>query len=157
MLSPTGSLNVRMDGWGSGRFGASRDGGGRVHVGLDLRTYEGQRIIAPMDGTIRLGLAYSDDAYQIVDVIGDGLRVRLFYVRALVDAGVRVAAGRVIGEAQDVGDRYNGRPEVEELGVMLPHVHMEVIVQAGHAAVNRKLNKRGIRVDPFPLLEVRRV
>ena len=155
MLTPTGSLQVRMDGWGSGMFGAPRDDGARDHRGLDLKTYEGQELVAPISGAISVGRPYEDDdTYHIVNVAGDGIVVRLFYAQPVVSAGQRVRRGQVIATAQDVSRRYNDRPEAAERGAMLAHIHFEVVMQVGHAIGGWRKLKRNVRVDPLPLLEL---
>ncbi len=40
------------DSWGSGVFGASRDGGARQHLGLDFIAVVGDDVCAPITGTV---------------------------------------------------------------------------------------------------------
>ena len=51
LLNPTG-YHVRNEASGSGYYGASRDGGARRHLGLDLLSAVNQTISAPADGEV---------------------------------------------------------------------------------------------------------
>lgn len=107
------------DRWGAGYFGASRSG--RSHRGLDVSAMPGESVLSPIDGiVIRDARPYKDDArYKglVIQGSGDwaGYEVKMFYVaRSLLG---KVAAGDVVGTAQDLEPRYPG---------ITNHVHLEV-------------------------------
>ena len=118
-LDPPTSGGVReTDSFGSGRFRAPR--GNRLHKGLDFLAAAGDPVVSPTDGTVRrIGICYSDDPrYRLVEIDASDALVRVFYVDPTVAPGDEIAAGDLIGSAQDVAARYeNG---------MKNHVHLEV-------------------------------
>ena len=72
------------DTFGSGLFGASRDGGKRTHSGIDFACYPGSIVLACSSGTVtKLGYPYGDDPhYRYVEVTDHDLRrFRYFYVK----------------------------------------------------------------------------
>ena len=110
------------DKFGSGHFGASRDGGKRHHMGADAIAVPNEAVYAPIDGRIdKLGWAYANDTYRYVRIVGDGeyeaCIVRLFYVDPSVTEGQHVKNGDIIGSAQDISQR--------DIGITT-HVHVEV-------------------------------
>jgi len=129
-LLPPAARGVRgYDRWGSGAYGASRDRGMRVHLGLDFVTEANESIHAPASGVVRrIGRAYRDtDAYPLVEIeTASGCMIRVLYVAPTVRVGDYVAAGQVIGSAITLTTRYEG---------ICDHVHVEVRV-------------RGVAVDP---------
>lgn len=132
ILSPTGEWNLRADNHGSGIFGAPR--GDRMHNGIDLRCYPGQRIYAPVTGRIlRKAYPYPDLSYNGF-IIRDGkaISIAIFYAKIFKELiGQKVSAGDHIALAEDISRRYGGG--------MLPHVHMEVRID-------------GALVDPLGLM-----
>lgn len=136
--NPTGG-KLRNDGWGSGWYGAPR--AGRRHGGLDLTLPDGpgQGIISPTRGHVsRFHDAYGDKVYHGVSIVNDDfeLRVRILYMLPWVQIGDYVDAGQVLGEAQDISERY---PPHERYGVMIPHVHVDLWLSK-------------IRCDPAPYI-----
>ena len=116
---------IRVDAAGDGHFGAPR--GSRTHNGVDYCCTPGGFVHSPVDGTVtKLGYCYTDDPYwRYVEVTDDsGLRHRLFYTLPLVLNDELVTAGQIIGEAQDVSQRYPGQG-------MKPHVHYEIMDASG--------------------------
>lgn len=111
-----------VDAYGSGAFGASRDGGRRAHHGVDFVAAPGEPIRAPIAGVVtRVGAAYAgQDALQYVEIANTATRytARVLYVGPAVQPGWTVAAGDVIGRAQDLGARYPAG--------MTNHVHVEL-------------------------------
>lgn len=106
------------DKWGSGEFGASR--GDRTHSGIDYACEPGMLICAPVSGVItKLGYPYADDlSFRYVQITNDhGQDYRVFYVEPRVEEGWEIRHGDVIGECQDLRDRYPG---------MVNHVHLEI-------------------------------
>ncbi|WP_293385282.1 peptidoglycan DD-metalloendopeptidase family protein [Phenylobacterium sp. SCN 70-31] len=124
------------DAYGSGAFGASRDGGRRRHNGLDLVAPPGAPIRAPMSGVVtRVGQAYSGDPeLQFVEITSPTTRysARVLYVGPSRAPGAQVTAGEIIGRAQDLGRRYASG--------MTNHVHVEFS------------DRRGAVLDPLAVL-----
>jgi len=125
--------NRGVDSWGSGVFGASRDGGSRQHLGLDFTSVTGDAVVAPFPGKVsHVGVAYPGSILGSIHIQGSGefaaWRAKLLYVRP--DAGLMgrvVEAGDVIGDAQDVAT-YWATQEPHRAGAMTNHVHLEIIV-----------------------------
>jgi murein DD-endopeptidase MepM/ murein hydrolase activator NlpD len=110
-----------VDGEGSGSFAASR--GAKRHKGTDYEFAPGDEVKSPIEGTVtRLGLAYSNAPYRLVEIISHGgvLLWRFLYVDPVVRKGDRVTLGQTIGTAQKISDRYGEK--------MTDHVHVEVNV-----------------------------
>lgn len=124
------------DAYGSGAFGASRDGGRRRHNGLDLVAPVGAPIRAPISGIVtRVGQAYSGEPeLQFVEITSPATRysARVFYVGSSREPGAQVTAGEIIGRAQDLGRRYAPG--------MTNHVHVEFA------------DARGAILDPLAVL-----
>lgn len=125
-----------IDAYGSGAFGASRDGGRRAHHGVDFVATPGEPIRAPIAGVVtRVGAAYAgQDTLQYVEIANSTTRytARVLYVGPAVQPGWTVAAGDVIGRAQDLGARYPAG--------MTNHVHVELT------------GGQGGRLDPLVVL-----
>ncbi len=126
-VNPTGHGERAPDGYGSGAFGVSRDGGERRHEGVDYRSRVGQDVVAPMSGYVsRVGYAYSDDqTLRTVEIVNPALNyvARVLYVRPGVAVGEAVAMGDVIGQAQSLQARYPGG--------MTNHVHLQIARKGG--------------------------
>ena len=121
-FNPTGQSLRGVDKWGSGAFGAARDGGRRRHSGTDFLATEGQQILAVATGYVtKLGYPYADNlAYRYVEITTtSNYAIRHFYVCPGMDIsiGVWVAGGSVIGTYQSLATRY---PSITE------HVHIEI-------------------------------
>lgn len=112
---------------GSGRFGASRDGGTRTHNGIDLVSNPGEmHMLSPgdpvrslNDGIVtKLGYPYSHDlSFRYVEVKDvRGYRCRYFYVQPTVDLDDRIHAGDMLGTLQELP--YPG---------ITQHFHFEVM------------------------------
>jgi murein DD-endopeptidase MepM/ murein hydrolase activator NlpD len=117
MISPTGK-DVRMDGAGSGRFGAPR--GGRTHDGVDWLADPGDPVKSPIRGKVtRIVYPYADDlSFKGVEIVNDGVIVHLLYVEPLkMFIGREVGMGSVVGHAQDVRKRYPNDKDMKN------HVH----------------------------------
>lgn len=74
----------------------------------------------------KLGYPYADDhSWRYVEITDDhGNRHRLFYCLPAVRVDQIVQEGDIVGEAQDISDRYPSSG-------MTAHVHYEVISQYG--------------------------
>ena len=108
------------DTFGSGLYGASRDGGKRTHSGIDFACYPGSIILASSSGTVtKLGYPYKDDpTYRYVEVTDHDLRrFRYFYVKPSVSMNQMIIKGGAIGKSQELNRRYPGITE---------HVHLEI-------------------------------
>lgn len=125
-----------VDAYGSGAFGAPRDGGRRTHHGVDLMATSGEAVRAPIAGVItRIGPAYADQGkLQFVEIVNPTTHyvARVLYVGPLVTRGTSVAAGDLIGTAQSLAGRY-------PRGIT-NHVHVELT------------GRRGARLDPLAVL-----
>ena len=112
---------------GSGVFGASRDGGARKHLGLDLISVTGDEVVSPIYGTIvRIGWAYPDGKLGSLHIEGSGQHkgasVKLLYVKGSLHSGVDVEPGDVIGYAEDVAAYHAAKGH----DGMTNHVHGEL-------------------------------
>lgn len=119
----------QIDGYGDGRFGAPRDGGTRMHGGVDYACYPGTEVCPRCPGTVtKLGWAYKGDPhYRYVQVTDTtGLRHRYFYVEPLVSKGDFVVVNDVIGTVQDLWKRYPPELVAGKLRIMTNHYHYEI-------------------------------
>jgi murein DD-endopeptidase MepM/ murein hydrolase activator NlpD len=123
-VNPTGGEARGHDAYGSGEFGASRDGGDRHHEGVDYVDTPGQDVVAPISGYVtKVGYAYEDDRrLRYIEISNPALKyaARVFYVAPTVGEGDTVQLGDVIGEAESLQARYGG---------ITNHVHLEVLRQ----------------------------
>lgn len=126
------ALPIRQtDNYGSGLFGASRDGGSRTHKGVDFCCYPGTKILAPACGrVIKIGYPYGDDLsfrYVRIETVRGDIHT-VMYISPLVEVGDSVIGGlTAIGESQDLQKRYPSG--------MTNHVHYDI-------------KKQGVYVDP---------
>lgn len=119
--NPTHGFVRGIDAFGSGDFGASRDGGKRTHEGVDYVVAPGGSVRSPISGEVaRLGYAYRGvGGYRIVEIVNSETKIkaRILYVAPTVKVGDVVTAGQEIGTAQDLNTRYPG---------ITNHVHVEL-------------------------------
>ena len=119
--NPTHGAVRGPDTFGSGEFGASRDGGKREHEGVDYVVAPGAPVHSPIAGEVaRLGYAYrGEGGYRIVEIVNSETKIkaRVLYVAPSVKVGDVVVAGQEIGVAQDLNARYPG---------ITNHVHVEL-------------------------------
>jgi murein DD-endopeptidase MepM/ murein hydrolase activator NlpD len=122
VANPTGHAPRDADAYGEGRFHARRDGGERLHEGVDYIAVAGQAVEAPISGYVsRIGYAYPDDQtlrYVEIDNPALHLSARVFYVDPKVAVGDAVAVGHPIGNAHTLQRRYPGG--------ITDHVHVEI-------------------------------
>lgn len=120
-VNPTGQAPREHDGYGSGEFGASRDGGGRQHAGVDYLAEGGQDVRAPISGYVsKIGYVYGDDrTLRFIEITNPALRyvARVMYVDSAVVEGQAVRLGQTIGSAHSLQSKYPG---------ITDHVHLEV-------------------------------
>ena len=119
---PTGRAPREVDAYGEGRFHASRDGGSRLHEGVDYVADAGQVVDAPISGYVtKIGYAYpGDEVLRFVEIENPALRLqaRVFYVDPDVAVGQAVAVGQPIGRAHSLQQKYPGG--------ITDHVHLEI-------------------------------
>lgn len=118
--NPTGRAAREHDGWGSGHFGDSRDGGGRRHEGVDYIGISGQKVVAPISGYVtKIGYAYEGSSLRYVEITNPALNyvARAHYVNPTVEVGEAVQMGTKIGTLASLQDRYAG---------ITDHVHLEL-------------------------------
>lgn len=124
--NPTGEGVRADDAFGSGHFGASRDGGARQHEGVDYKSEPGEVVKAPISGYVtHIGFAYPDDPslrYIQISNPAIGYVARVFYTQPGVKEGQAVALGQPIGRAQSLQGRYAG---------ITNHVHLEIAKARG--------------------------
>lgn len=142
LVNPTHSTIRGTDLWGSGNFGASRDGGRRVHHGTDYVATAGDPVRAPFAGTVtRIGYAYRNErTLRFVQVRNPATSqtAMLLYVSPVVAEGDTVSAGETLGFAQSLAERY---PFITN------HVHVELRDEQG-----RLLNASAVLPDGRPVL-----
>lgn len=134
---------------GSGVFGASRDGGKRKHMGLDLISVPGDEVVSPIYGIVtRLGWAYSDADLGSIHIEGqdqhDGVTVKMLYARGMeaLKTGAKVEPGQTIGTAQDVAAHWLKKG----VAGMKNHIHLEVTMQVDPGAYLPSLQDPAVTV-----------
>ena len=127
VADPTGRGPREVDAYGEGRFHASRDGGSRLHEGVDYVAHAGQVVDAPISGYVtKIGYAYpGDEALRFVEIENPALHLqaRVFYVDPDVAVGQGVAVGQPIGRAHTLQKKYPGG--------IIDHVHLEIADRRG--------------------------
>lgn len=126
------------DSYGSGVFGASRDGGARKHLGRDLIAQPGDLVVAPFPCVLkRIGLAYPglrlpDDTIltlHLLELEGaadfSGWRSRILYAGTALAIGTPFDEGQQIGAAENVAAYYTAKNPGESKPIT-GHVHWEV-------------------------------
>ena len=122
-----------VDSWGSGNFGASRDGGARAHAGLDFVSVPGDAVHSPIDGIVtHIGIAYADSEMRSIHVTGTGehadVMAKILYCWPDPGLGGRtVKAGDRLGDAQDVAGYWKAQ-QPDHPGEMRNHVHLEIAI-----------------------------
>ena len=123
MISPTGHGIRSFDRWGQGRYGASRDGGSRIHKGSDFICIPGQSIVSPINGVVvRERIPYSDYVNGILfrglQIKNSNCMITMFYFEPLREVlKMGISKGQKIGTAQDISIKYPG---------MIPHIHLQI-------------------------------
>lgn len=127
VADPTGRGPRDVDAYGEGRFHARRDGGSRLHEGVDYVAHAGQVVDAPISGYVtKVGYAYPGDAaLRFVEIENPALHLqaRVFYVDPDVVVGDTVAVGQPIGRAHTLQKKYPGG--------IVDHVHLEIADRRG--------------------------
>jgi murein DD-endopeptidase MepM/ murein hydrolase activator NlpD len=111
LLNPTGK-GIRNDSAGLGHHNAPR--GSRKHDGVDLLCDEGQDVISPISGeVIRMSNPYlGDNTYKGLIIGNEQIKITMFYLEPTVKEGDRVAAGDVVGIAQDISKKHGGKAHI---------------------------------------------
>jgi len=121
VANPVGHAPRQWDAYGSGQFGAPRDGGARRHAGEDYTAEADQVVVAPISGFVtKIGYPYADDPQlRYVEITNPALKIsaRVFYVHPEVQVGAAIAIRAPIGTAQSLQARYPG---------IINHVHLEI-------------------------------
>lgn len=130
-----------QDGQGNGSFGSSRDGGGRVHAGVDIVSFPGELVVAPISGKLKVGSrVYSNSRPNLVlvKIIGtgeySGYVAKIFYVE-----GNGFLQNKIVNKGETIGSAQNMSAEYPPIGSMTNHIHFEI----------RKNDKP---IDPTPYL-----
>jgi peptidoglycan LD-endopeptidase LytH len=127
IADPTGRGPREVDAYGEGRFHASRDGGSRLHEGVDYVAQAGQAVDAPISGYVtKIGYAYpGDEVLRFIEIENPALHLqaRVFYVDPDVAVGDAVAVGQPIGRAHTLQQKYPGG--------IIDHVHLEIADRRG--------------------------
>jgi len=129
-VNPTGAAPRDHDNFGSGAYGARRDGGSRSHEGVDYIAVADQAVRAPISGYVtKIGYAYGgDDSLKFVEITNPALGyvARTFYIDPMVTVGEVVRLGAQIGKAESLQSHYPG---------ITDHVHLE-IMNAGQERID---------------------
>lgn len=141
--NPTGQAMREHDDFGSGAYGASRDGGRRRHAGVDYVADAGQTVVAPISGYVsHIGYCYGDSVrYRYVEISNPalGYEARVFYIDSDVAVGDAVRVGAPIGRAASLQSRYAG---------ITDHVHLEIAAKGqGRLDASRMIAQRTVRAD----------
>ena len=112
------------DAWGSGAFGASRDGGTRPHLGTDFVINEGDTVYAPFEMEVysisypyKLNTSFKGIKFR-TEINGVDYDGRIWYV--VPNPGVigsSLSKGDAIGVAQSLQSKYPG---------ITDHVHVHL-------------------------------
>jgi murein DD-endopeptidase MepM/ murein hydrolase activator NlpD len=123
------------DSYGSGDFGAPRNGSHPKHRGIDFGALAGSDLLSPVLGRVtKLGYPYADDlTFRYVEITdGDLNRHRFFYTLPVVALGELIKPGDIIATVQNISGRYQSSSKKP----MVNHIHYEVI------------DDHGVYVDP---------
>lgn len=107
------------DASGSGKFGSSRSGGKRKHMGLDILVKKGEPVFAPFDMEfVRVSKPYEDDNKFVGGYWkSPDFDVKIFYMSPVTNKKY-FKQGEQIGIAQDISEKY---------GKQMPtHIHFQM-------------------------------
>ena len=124
--NPVPVMRLRKDSGGNGEFMASRDGGSRLHDGIDVLVTPGEPVYAPCDGKWQTSYPYAGSTmWRGVKMFvesdnGFMLQIDFWYIdsRRLKVMPEPMEKGAVIGYAQNISLKYGGG--------MKPHMHIRV-------------------------------
>ncbi len=115
------TVRLRNDSYGSGRFGASRNGG-RFHEGIDLVTAIGEPVFSSKSGRVTwVTLAGENKGYgRYVELLHpDGYRTRYAHLSA-----IQVREGEWVVKNQMIG--VSGKTGNADHASVTPHLHFEI-------------------------------
>ena len=110
--------------WGAPRGGVPGDDEHRCHEGTDMFGAIGQPILAPVSGTVRLGVGNRALSGFALSVTGGGYRYNLAHLSGIapgIGNGSYVEAGQIVGYMGNTGNAG------------IPHLHFEIRDGNGHA------------------------
>lgn len=118
-----------QDAWGSGAFGANRDGGKRRHIGQDYTALPKDDGVWPISGKlIHVSHAYAGSFLHSLIIIGhaecEGWLARVDYVNPDYVVGDAAKIGEYLGEVEDVAAYWSAHQPGR--APMTNHVHLEV-------------------------------
>jgi len=120
MFSPTKN-GIRVDAMGDGHYGSSRDGGTRIHKGVDFIAKAGQDVFAPFNMVVeRVARPYAKHPeYEGIAWRTKTMTGKMFYFKPLTSIiGKEVKQGDKIGVAQDLQLLYGSK--------MTNHIHFQI-------------------------------
>lgn len=117
-LCPLAEMKIREDAYGSGLFGAKRNGG-RLHLGIDLQGPVGTPVRAAKSGMALPGSNRGMGKYVVIRHIDGTKTVYGHLLKTFIPGkGEKVKRGDIIGEVGKTGNAWNRR--------MRPHLHFEI-------------------------------
>lgn len=127
---PVKLVRIRgCDAMGCGYFGASRDGGSRRHLGIDIMTNPGEWVYAPISGAVSI---FQYNGMWAVRITKGKEIVKILYLSSVnADSGDYIYAGTKIGRAANMVPYYGAG--------MTNHIHLEYIVSGAHKNPASKL------------------
>jgi len=114
---------------GCGAYGASRDGGTRIHKGFDVRARKGETVRAPISGMV--SVFGTSTGLTGVGISNSAEKAKVIYITPKVRTGENVKRGQVIGYAQDITVVYGAE--------MTNHIHLESIIGGVNINPEKKL------------------
>jgi hypothetical protein len=162
-VSPVDDPEMRPDDgapYGSGEYCGSSENGARQHCGIDVLTTPGEPIRSMVDGRISLLDPYGDDSKRSGKLHGVEIATdpdpdddgRQYVLRkSHIDTsglrnGQRVAAGQVLGPAEDIAAAYPPNPTT---GAQMAN-HLRLEIQPGTAY---RRGRPSLNLDPTPLID----
>ncbi|MCP4189690.1 MAG: M23 family metallopeptidase [Planctomycetaceae bacterium] len=117
--NPTNGTIRPQDDWGSGEYGAPRDGGNRRHAGVDYLGDAGASVYAGIGGTLEV----LEDGVRITGRTGGMLyTVRQLHINPLTNLPNRISVSQQIATVKDLTEQYPG---------IKNHCHIEIYQQPG--------------------------
>lgn len=108
-------ISRKRDSFGSGSFGASRDGGSRIHKGIDLKSYPGQRVFAPISGDLT-PITYN--GFHGFVIKNETWEVKVLYLMLPPRKTGKVVRGEWLAKAANIKPTYGD--------AITNHIHVEV-------------------------------
>ncbi len=96
-------ISRKKDEHGSGQFLASRDGGTRQHLGIDIRTYPGQLVYAPISGKLT---AFMYNGMHAFSIENDTYKITVLYLMLAPRKTGNVIRGQWVAKAANIKPTY---------------------------------------------------